>query len=70
MKLEDTVAVVTGAASGLGLATVRALLEAGARAAILDREDSAGREVAAELGEGAIFTAADVTSEDKVSIFS
>jgi len=67
MKLDGAVAVVTGGASGLGEATVRALVAKGARAAIMDRPNSAGEQLATELGaEAAIFTPADVTSEEQV----
>lgn len=67
MKLDGAVALVTGGASGLGEATVRALLSKGARAAILDRPNSAGDALAKELGKGAVFVAADVTSSDQVA---
>ncbi len=67
MKLEDTRAVVTGGASGLGLATVEAIIAGGGRAAILDLEKSNGAEVAAGLGESAVFVSTNVTSEDDVS---
>ena len=68
MRLEGTVAIVTGGASGLGEATVRTLLAGGARAAILDRPQSPGEQLARELGAGkALFAPADVTSADEVS---
>ncbi len=67
MKIEGAVALVTGGASGLGEATVRALVGRGARAAILDRPNSAGEQVAKELGGKAIFVSADVTSSDQVT---
>jgi len=67
MKLAETVAVVTGGASGLGLATVEAIVESGGCAAIIDLPDSNGADVAARLGERAIFTPADVTSEEDVT---
>jgi NAD(P)-dependent dehydrogenase (short-subunit alcohol dehydrogenase family) len=60
------VALVTGGASGLGAATVRALTAAGARAVIVDLPDSAGSALAAELGDGVRFAAADVRDEDQV----
>ena len=66
MNLEDVHAVVTGGASGLGLATVKRILAGGGKAALLDRESSDGEAVAAELGDGAIFAPADVTSEEQV----
>lgn len=67
MKLDGTVAVVTGGASGLGEATVRAFVAKGARCAIMDRPNSPGEALAAALGEQVIFTPADVTSADEVS---
>ncbi len=66
MKLDGAVALVTGGASGLGEATVRAFLGKGARAAILDRPNSAGEQLAQELGARALFLPADVTSGDQV----
>ncbi|MGW1740091.1 3-hydroxyacyl-CoA dehydrogenase [Nocardia sp. NPDC001965] len=63
MRIEDTVAVVTGGASGLGLATTKALLAEGARIVIVDLPSSAGAKVAAELGDRVRFAPADVTDE-------
>ena len=60
------VVLVTGGASGLGLATVRALTGTGARAVILDLPSSPGAEVAAELGDHVRFVAADVRDEEQV----
>lgn len=67
MLLSETVAVVTGGASGLGLATAEAILAGGGRVALLDLDRSNGAEVAAGLGDHAIFTPADVTSEEEVN---
>jgi NAD(P)-dependent dehydrogenase (short-subunit alcohol dehydrogenase family) len=66
MDAKDIRAVVTGGASGLGLATVRKILADGGKAAILDRPNSAGEQVAKELGSSAVFAPADVTKEDAV----
>jgi NAD(P)-dependent dehydrogenase (short-subunit alcohol dehydrogenase family) len=66
MELGSVRAIVTGGASGLGRATVETLVAAGGRAAILDRPASPGAEVAKGLGEAALFTPADVTSEEDV----
>jgi len=61
MDVRNAVAIVTGGASGLGLASARKLAEAGARVVIVDMTSSPGAAVAAELG-GA-FAVADVTDE-------
>src|SRR5919198_4014752 len=60
-------AVVTGGASGLGRATAARLVAAGGRVALLDRPASAGADTARSLGAAAIFTPADVTSEEQVT---
>jgi NAD(P)-dependent dehydrogenase (short-subunit alcohol dehydrogenase family) len=67
MELRSVRAVVTGGASGLGRATVEALCAAGGRAAIVDRPASAGADVVKAIGQAAVFTPADVTSEDDVT---
>src|SRR5260370_30468571 len=66
MDISGKAAIVTGGASGLGLATVRKLALEGAKAVILDLPSSEGRKVAQELGAGAVFVAADVTHPDQV----
>ena len=50
MDLTGTAALVTGGASGLGLATARRLAAAGAAVTIVDLPGSAGADLAAELG--------------------
>jgi len=67
MEIKDAVAVVTGGASGLGLATAKALLNEGAQVVILDLPTSKGEEVAGELGARARFAPADVTDPAAVS---
>ena len=67
MIVKDSVALITGGASGLGLATAKALLADGAKVVILDLPSSDGEAVAKELGENARFAAADVTDEAAVS---
>ena len=66
MEIKGVVAIVTGGASGLGEATVRLLVENGARVGILDVVEEAGRNLAGELGDAAIFCQADVTDEKQV----
>ncbi|MGY1712429.1 SDR family NAD(P)-dependent oxidoreductase [Geodermatophilus sp. SYSU D00758] len=60
-------AVVTGGASGLGLATARRLVEKGVPTVLVDLPSSAGADVAAELGGKTRFAAADVTDPDAVA---
>lgn len=62
----SSVALVTGAASGLGAATARRLLAAGFSVVGIDLNEERGNATFAELGEGAQFVKADVTSEDDV----
>ncbi|MFB9831497.1 3-oxoacyl-ACP reductase [Actinoallomurus acaciae] len=63
-RLEDRVAVVTGGASGIGLATVRRFAQEGAKVVIADVDETTGKNVAEEVG--GLFVRADVTSEDDV----
>lgn len=67
MEIEETVAVVTGGASGLGLATVRELHSNGAKVVIVDLPSSSGDAVAKELGDRVLFAAADVTDEGQIA---
>ena len=64
MDVQNAVAIVTGGASGLGLASARKLAAAGARVVIIDQATSPGAAVAAELG--ATFAVADVTEEESM----
>lgn len=65
MKIDSSLsAVVTGGASGLGLATVKALRAAGVKVAIFDLNPESGEKAAAETG--AVFCPCDVLSDDSV----
>lgn len=66
MDLKDSVALVTGGASGLGLASARRLVAGGARVVITDLPASKGEAAAAELGGGTVFVPADVTDGDQL----
>lgn len=66
MRLENRVAVVTGAGGGIGAAIARAVVAEGGRVALLDVNPSATEELAAELGEAAAAFEADVTRLDRL----
>lgn len=66
----DRVALVTGATSGIGLATARAFARAGARVVLAGRGEQAGRDVCAQLeaeGAAVTFVATDVRDESSVA---
>ncbi len=63
MKIQDARAVITGGASGLGLATARHLIAQGACVALLDVQEGPGQAAAQTLGPNAHFLRCDVTSE-------
>jgi len=62
-RLDGKVAIVTGGARGMGAATSRVFVAAGAKVAIADVLDDAGKALAEELGDNARFHHLDVTSE-------
>jgi NAD(P)-dependent dehydrogenase (short-subunit alcohol dehydrogenase family) len=64
MDIKGVAAIVTGAASGLGEATARALAQRGAKVAVFDRDNERGSRVAKEIG--GTFCEVDVTSDEKV----
>jgi NAD(P)-dependent dehydrogenase (short-subunit alcohol dehydrogenase family) len=61
-RFVDRVAVVTGGASGIGLASARRLASEGARVVVVDLNEAAGQAVADEIG--GLYLPADVTSPD------
>src|ERR1051326_9514240 len=65
MEIKGVAGGVTGAASGLGEATARALAARGARVAVSDRDTERGTRVADEIG--GVFCEVDVTSDEKVA---
>jgi NAD(P)-dependent dehydrogenase (short-subunit alcohol dehydrogenase family) len=67
MKLTEARAVVTGGASGLGLAVARHVAAAGGRVTLLDVQEGPGAAAAASLGANAGFAKCDVTSETEVN---
>lgn len=67
MELHETVAIVTGGASGLGEATTRRLVAAGGKVAIFDRDEERGRVLVDELGKDRVlFKRTDVVSAEEV----
>ncbi|MDP6942844.1 MAG: 3-hydroxyacyl-CoA dehydrogenase [Myxococcota bacterium] len=66
MDLVNTIAFVTGGASGLGRATALRLGRAGAHVLIADLNEEAGLSVESELGDHGLFVKTDVTSEESV----
>jgi NAD(P)-dependent dehydrogenase (short-subunit alcohol dehydrogenase family) len=66
MLMQDIRAIVTGGASGLGLAVVEDVIAAGGRATLLDVNEAAGLEAVQRLGERSAFQKVDVTSESAV----
>jgi len=67
MDISGQVALVTGGASGLGLATAERLVDDGASVVIVDLPSSQGAEVAEKLGDRVRFAPADVTDEAQVA---
>ena len=73
MSLKDKIAVVTGAASGIGRATAQALAEAGARVVVADIDRGKGEAAAAALrgqGHRADFIAVDMTDVASIDSFA
>lgn len=66
-RLDGKVAVVTGAASGIGAGTVRRFREEGASVILADIQDEAGEALAAELGNAARYIHCDVTREEDIA---
>ncbi len=64
MQLEGRTVMVTGGASGLGLATVETIVAAGGHAMIVDVNEGAGAAAAERFGDPVRFVRTDVTSED------
>ena len=67
MEINGNVALVTGAASGLGEASARRLHAHGASIVLTDLNEERGNAIAAELGPNTLFVRCDVTSEDDVA---
>ena len=66
-RLDGKVAVITGAASGIGAGTARMFVGEGAKVVVADLQDDAGKALVDELGDAARFAHCDVTSEDDIA---
>jgi NAD(P)-dependent dehydrogenase (short-subunit alcohol dehydrogenase family) len=66
MEIPKTKAIITGAASGLGEATVRLLIKSGCQVALLDLDKERGEQLATELGDRAIFFPVDISNEKEM----
>jgi NAD(P)-dependent dehydrogenase (short-subunit alcohol dehydrogenase family) len=67
MRLQDKIAIVTGAAEGIGKAIAKALLDEGAKVVLSDINEPLLSETVEELGENACAVKADVTEWDDVT---
>src|SRR5690625_6470238 len=67
MNIQGHVALVTGGASGIGLATVQRLVNEGAKKVVVADVNPPKDEVATELGDAIKFAQTDVTNEDQVA---
>jgi meso-butanediol dehydrogenase/(S,S)-butanediol dehydrogenase/diacetyl reductase len=66
MRLEGKIAVITGAASGIGAATARRFAKEGALLVLGDMNVEGGEAIAKEIGGDAVFVATDVTKIEQV----
>lgn len=66
MRINNTSALVTGGASGLGEATARALQAAGAFVVLFDRDEARAKATAADMGGGTGYVAGDVGDPEAV----
>ena len=66
-RLDGKVAVITGAASGIGAGTARMFVHEGAKVIVADMQADAGMALADELGDAARFAQCNVTVEDEVA---
>jgi len=68
VRLNECRAIITGGASGLGEATVRAIAAVAGRVAIFDLVKETGEKLASELGKAAVFCQVDVSDEEQVKV--
>ncbi len=66
MKLEGKVALITGATSGIGRRTAELMAQEGASVVLCGRRAELGQEVAASIGESALFVQTDILDEQQI----
>ena len=66
MEISNKVALITGGASGLGMATAETLVESGANVMLLDLNEDNAKKAAESLGDKCSYVVANVTDEDSV----
>ena len=66
MRLKDKVAIITGAAQGIGAAFAAGCAKEGAKIVIADVDEERGAEMSRQLGDQALFALCDVTDEQQV----
>lgn len=64
MKIQDSVFIVTGGASGLGAATAKMIVNGGGKVVLADLNQSTGDAAQAELGASSCFIQTDITNEE------
>jgi 3-hydroxyacyl-CoA dehydrogenase / 3-hydroxy-2-methylbutyryl-CoA dehydrogenase len=67
MKIAETVAIITGGASGLGQACVRNLVAEGGKAVIFDLQANLGENLVQEIGDSVLFCSVDVTNTESIA---
>lgn len=67
MELTNKVALITGGASGLGLATAEVFIKSGAKVMVLDLNEENAKAASESLGENASYAIANVTEEESVT---
>lgn len=66
MEIKNSVAIVTGGASGLGEGCVRSLVNDGGKVSIFDLDEERAEKISSELGKAVLFCRADVTNEEAI----